>query len=84
MDMRQFDTETGKVPVTLEARIKPGLTRIAPPAAFLSQLIAERYHMATQRQRRRASVDVAVATYRTGGDVAVRRLPVGYRTKLDV
>lgn len=54
----------------------------APVAAFLSQLIAERDHLPPQRQRRRAPLPVAVASYATTAARAVPRLPPGYRRTL--
>lgn len=63
---------------------RPSLARAMPRAAFLSQLIAERQHLAPQRQRRRAPLGVAMDSYRTGASIAVRRLPAGYRTTLVV
>lgn len=60
-----------------------GFARVAPDAAFVSQLIAERDHMAPQRERRRAPVGVAVGAYNTGSRIAIRRLPPGYRTSVD-
>jgi hypothetical protein len=61
-----------------------GFARVAPDSAFVSQLIAERDHMAPQRTRRRATVGVAVGAYDTGSRIAIRRLPPGYRTSMDV
>jgi hypothetical protein len=57
--------------------------RGAPKSAFISQLIAERYHMSTQRARRQAPLVEALRTYDAGGRIAVRRLPAGYRLKID-
>jgi hypothetical protein len=53
--------------------------RAAPGAAFLSQLIAERQHLAPQRARRRAPVAEAVDAYRSTSRVTVVRMPAGYR-----
>jgi len=49
-------------------------------ADFLSQLIAERQQLGPQRERRRASIGAATRTYATGANIAVRRVPAGYRT----
>jgi hypothetical protein len=57
--------------------------RGAPKAAFLSQLIAERHHLATQRAKRRAPVDEVLRTYSDAGKIAVRRLPAGYRMNVE-
>jgi len=48
-------------------------------ATFVSQLIAERYHLAPQRERRRASIADAVGSYAAAEQQAIRRLPPGYR-----
>ena len=53
--------------------------RTTPAAAFLSQLLAERHHLAPQRAKRRAPVTDAVNAYRLGGHVTHQRLPAGYR-----
>lgn len=73
---------TGTALVALSHRpgIRPG--RGAPEAAFISQLIAERYHLAPQRSRRRAPLSDVVGAYDSGAKIAVVRLPVGYRTTL--
>jgi hypothetical protein len=52
---------------------------VAPGAAFISQLIAERQHLPPQRERRRAPVDIALGCYEAAGQQAVRRMPPGYR-----
>ena len=80
--MHEIGTSTALV--ALHAAARPGFARVAPEAAFVSQLIAERNHMAPQRERRRAPVGVAVGAYDTGSRIAIRRLPAGYRTKMDV
>ncbi len=65
--------------VLCPATQRPSLVRSAPKAAFLSQLIAERQHLAAQRALRRAPITQAVDAYRIGSTVAVRRMPAGYR-----
>jgi hypothetical protein len=62
-----------------ERRPRPTLLRLAPRAAFLSQLIAEREHLAPQRQRRQLPPLQAVDAYAAGSSIAVPRLPAGYR-----
>ena len=52
-------------------------------AAFLSQLIAERHHLASQRAKRQVPVIEALRTYDAAGRIAVRRLPPGYRTSIE-
>ncbi len=70
----------GGLPMVLAASpTRPGFYRSTPRAAFLSQLIAERHHLAPQRARRRAPVAQAVDAYATGGKATVLRLPAGYR-----
>lgn len=58
---------------------RPSLARSATQAEFISQLIAARQHLAVQRQRRKAPVNVAVDAYRTGATVTRIRMPQGYR-----
>jgi hypothetical protein len=58
--------------------------RSLPRAAFISQLIAERQHLPTQRQRRRSTVDVALDAYGATERNAVLRMPPGYRKTLVV
>ena len=82
--MIEFETSRGGLPVLTERRASLFGYRGAPKAAFISQLIAEHHHMATQRMKRQAPVVEALRTYDAGGRMAVRRMPPGYRTKLDV
>jgi hypothetical protein len=51
-----------------------------PRASFISQLIAERYHLAPQRMRHRTSLDVALDCYDATDQQTPRRMPPGYRT----
>jgi hypothetical protein len=81
--MRPFETVTGNLPAATGGGAAFSSYRGAPKAAFLSQLIAERHHLATQRARRQAPVDVALRTYDAAGRIAVRRLPAGYRMTVD-
>jgi hypothetical protein len=67
-----------------ERRPRPSLLRLAPRASFLSQLIAERQHLAPQRQRRQLPPLQAVDAYAAGAGIAVPRLPAGYRTTVVV
>jgi hypothetical protein len=81
--MAQDDPEQHEPGTALVATAAPGRlsgTRVTPAASFLSQLIAERYHLAPQRTRRRATPIVATGAYATGAHIADRRLPAGYRT----
>jgi hypothetical protein len=72
-----------RLPAVLDApRQRLTLVHTPAPADFLSQLIAERQHLAPQRERRRAPVGQAVDAYANGGRIAVRRMPAGYRTTI--
>jgi hypothetical protein len=83
-DEKRAGTEPG-LPVPLEPRApRPSLMRSAPQAAFLSQLLAARGRIETQRTRRRAPVDTALDAYRAGSAITVRRMPQGYRRTLVV
>ena len=57
---------------------RPSLRRHAIPASFLSQLLAERGHLSSQRTKRRATSAVATSAYQAGSDIMERRMPVGY------
>lgn len=81
--MRQFGTISSQLPVSTARGAGFSTYRGAPQAAFLSQLIAERHHLATQRARRQAPVAEVLRTYDAGGRIAVRRLPPGYRMAID-
>ena len=80
--MRPFET-IGGLPATTGSAMSFSSYRGAPKAAFLSQLIAERHHLATQRAKRQAPVAEALRTYDAGGKITVRRLPPGYRISVD-
>jgi hypothetical protein len=82
--MIEFETSRGGLPVPTETRSGFSAYRGGHKAAFLSQLIAERHHLSTQRAKRQAPVVEALRTYDAGGRIAVRRMPPGYRTKIDV
>ena len=62
-----------------EPAIRAAATTSTTRAAFLSQLIAERFHLDPQRERRRAPVPFAIDIYAAAQQQAVRRLPPGYR-----
>ena len=82
--MRPFETIHGGLPVVTQGGSSTFSSyRGQPKAAFLSQLIAERHHMATQRARRQAPVEDALRTYDNAGRLQVRRLPPGYRLAVD-
>lgn len=78
--MRETETEPNLLPVALvPASPRPSLLRLAPSAAFVSQLIAARDRLPPQRERRTASVDRALGAYRQGAGMAIKRMPEGYR-----
>jgi len=62
--------------------VQPGSHFAPPAAAFLSQLIAERDHMAPQRARRRAPVATALLSYHGTAILTPPHLPPGYRKSL--
>ncbi len=55
-----------------------GGRRIETDPAFVSQLIAERDHLPSQRQRRRAPLDTAIEAYGLGERSDRHRLPHGF------
>jgi hypothetical protein len=82
--MRQIETPIPSLPVALNNRPRSFTRRDETPVAFLSQLIAERHHLAPQRAKRRAPVGDVLRTYDAGGRISDRRLPPGYRMSRDV
>ena len=81
--MPKIETIDIQLPVRTGTQSQFSSYRGAPKAAFLSQLIAERHHLATQRVKRQAPVQDVLRTYDVGGKIAVKRLPPGYRMDLD-
>lgn len=80
MSENETDAAPAGLPMVLvPSPVRPSFYRAAPKAAFLSQLIAERHHLAPQRARRRAPVAQAVSAYATGSSATVLRMPAGYR-----
>ena len=77
-DGTQDEIGTGTALVALPRRATTPAGRGAPEAAFISQLIAERDRLPTQRLRRRAPVGTAIAAYRDGERRDARRLPHGF------
>jgi hypothetical protein len=63
-------------------RPRPSLRRTETTAAFISQLLAERHNLAPQRSRRRGSAEGAIGAYADGAKVAIKRMPIGYRTTI--
>ena len=82
--MPQSETIKAGLPVAINAGSRSSFfSRGNPKAGFISQLLAERHHLATQRQRRQAPVEEALRTYDAGGKLGIRRLPPGYRMTID-
>ena len=71
--------ETTTLPVATQSSPRPSLQRLSPRAAFLSQLIAERYHLAPQREKRQESADIAAGAYADRAKATIIRMPAGYR-----
>jgi hypothetical protein len=68
-----------RLPVTTAPRIASPLRgRPALDSGFISQLIAERDHLPSQRRRRQAPISTAIAAYHEGERSDVRRLPQGF------
>lgn len=81
--MTDFETETAGLPMVIEAtRPRPSLRRDQTMASFVSQLLAERNNLAPQRARRRNSAEGAIGAYADGARIAVKRMPIGYRTTI--
>lgn len=81
--MASSDTKPAGLPVLIgKARPRPSLLRTETTAAFVSQLLAERGNLAPQRSRRRGSTEGAIGAYADGAKVAVKRMPLGYRTTI--
>ncbi|HTM77400.1 MAG TPA: hypothetical protein VL133_07205 [Devosia sp.] len=59
---------------------RPSLRRSDTTAAFVSQLLAARENLPSQRQRRRNTVEGALGAYSAGARISVKRMPQGYRT----
>ena len=88
--MAQDDTSVAR-PVGTALVIRPGTTGPRPSLArssanadFLSQMIAERQHLAVQRARRRAPLDRALDAYAEADRRDVPRLPAGFFRCLSV
>nr|WP_295889599.1 hypothetical protein [uncultured Devosia sp.] len=81
--MASSDTKPAGLPVLVGTpRPRPSLLRNPTGAAFVSQLLAERNNLAPQRARRRGNAEGAIGAYAAGAKVAVKRMPVGYRTSI--
>lgn len=82
--MTQVGTIAGRSLVAITPRAAhAGGTQGPSRATFISQLIAARQHLASQRARRRAPVAEALTTYDAAGRLSERRMPPGYRLEID-
>jgi len=78
--MASSETPQPGLPVTTQpATPRPSLARSQTGAAFVSQLLAARANLPTQRLRRRGSSEGAIGAYADGAKVAVKRMPAGFR-----
>ncbi len=80
MDDNGTEKQVFTLPVVQEAP-RERLMLVHPPAHadFVSQLIAARQHLPSQRERRRAPLGQAVDAYANGSKISVKRMPAGYR-----
>lgn len=76
--MAQIEATYRSVPVAQSAGSRFSSFRAAPKPEFLSQLIAEREHLATQRVKRQATPFEVLRTYDKGGMLKTLRIPPGY------
>jgi len=86
MDQIDTDRETpGTSLVSLESPVarNAGFSRTSLQPAFVSQLLAARAHLPSQRLLRRAESGEALSAYDQGKARGVRRLPAGsYSTRI--
>ena len=76
-------TERTGLPMALEApRPRPSLKRSEVTASFVSQLLAAQGNLPPQRARRRNTAEGAIGAYASGAKIAVKRMPMGYRTSI--
>ena len=81
--MADSETVPTGLPMVIEAaRPRPSLKRSEIAAPFVSQLLAEKGNLPPQRARRRNTAEGAVGAYAAGARIAVKRMPVGYRTSI--
>jgi hypothetical protein len=81
--MAEIETQQPGLPmVTQAATPRPSLQRNQTRAAFVSHLLAARASLAPQRLRRRGTAEGAVGAYADGAKVAIKRMPMGYRTTI--
>ena len=81
--MASSETKPAGLPMLIGTpRPRPSLRRSETTAEFVSQLLAARGNLAPQRSRRRATAEGAIGAYADGAKVAVKRMPMGYRTTI--
>lgn len=80
--MPQIETTYRSLPVATSAGTRFSSFRAAARPEFLSQLIAEREHLSTQRVKRQASRLEVLRTYDKGGRLKILRIPPGYTLDL--
>ena len=80
--MPQIETTYRSLPVATGAGARFSSFRQTPKPEFLSQLIAEREHLPTQRLKRQATPLEVLRTYDAGGKLKILRVPPGYRTDI--
>ncbi len=78
----QIDTTYRTMPAATGSGARFSSYRQSPKPEFLSQLIAEREHLATQRAKRQATPLEVLRVYDAGGKLKVLRVPPGYRTNV--
>jgi hypothetical protein len=76
--MPQIETTYRSVPVASSRGARFSSFRATPKPEFLSQLIAEREHLAVQRVKRQATPLEVLRTYDKGGKLKVMRMPPGF------
>jgi len=78
--MANSETQLSGLPtVTGISRPRPSLLRSETTAAFVSQLLAQRNDLPAQRARRRGTAEGAASAYAEGAQIAVKRMPMGFR-----
>lgn len=78
--MTENDTAPAALPVPLDAAgPRPSLARTVPMAAFVSQLLAARDRLPSQRRRSVSSAETALGAYGKAAGMDQRRMPAGYR-----
>lgn len=81
--MPQIETTYRTLPAATAAGSRFSSFRQSSKPEFLSQLIAEREHLATQRVKRQATPLEVLRTYDAGGKLKLLRIPPGYRTDIE-